>query len=80
MRLDLYLSKVGLVKRRSKAKELASSGLVEINGKNSKPSYEIKIGDIVKIGGKQMITAELLDIPNGNVKKEDREKYFKILN
>ena len=80
MRLDLYMSNVGLVKRRTRAKELATCGLVEINGKTVKPAYEIKIGDIIKIGGKRMITAELLDIPTGNVKKEDREKYFKILN
>ncbi len=80
MRLDLYLSKVGLVKRRTRAKELATCGLVEINGKTSKPAYEIKNGDIIKIGGKRMITAEVLDIPTGNVKKEDREKYFKVLN
>ena len=80
MRLDLYLSKVGLLKRRTLAKELTSAGLVEINGKPSKPAYEIKIGDIIKIGGKRMITAEVLEIPGGNVKKEDREKYFKVLN
>jgi len=80
MRLDLYISKVGLVKRRTRAKELATAGLVEINGKSVKAAYEIKMGDIIKIGGKSMITAEVLDLPTGNVKKEDREKYFKVLN
>lgn len=80
MRLDLYLSKVGLVKRRTVAKELTACGLVEVNGKTAKPALDIKIGDILKIGGKRMITAELLDIPTGNVKKEEREKYFKVLN
>ncbi len=80
MRLDLYLSKVGLLKRRALAKELTSCGLVEINGKTAKAAYEIKISDIIKIGGKRMITAEVLDIPTGSVKKEDREKYFKLLN
>jgi ribosomal 50S subunit-recycling heat shock protein len=77
MRLDLYLSKVGLIKRRARAKELATCGLIEINGRIIKPSYEIKIGDIIKIGGKDMLMAEALKIPSGNVKKEDRESYFK---
>ena len=80
MRLDLYMSQVGLVKRRTRAKELITNGLVEINGRTVKPAYETKVGDIIKIGGKRMITAELLDIPTGSVKKEDREKYFKVLN
>ena len=80
MRLDLYMSKVGLVKRRTRAKELTSNGLVELNGKKAKPANEIKISDIIKIGGKNLITAEVIDIPSGNVKKEDREKYFKLLN
>ena len=79
MRLDLYLSKVGLVKRRTRAKELAVCGLVEVNGRPCKASAEIKIGDIIKIGGKSMTAAEVIAIPSGNVKKEDREKYFKKL-
>ncbi len=79
MRLDLYFSKVGMVKRRVRAKELAACGLIEINGRIVKPSYEIKIGDIIKIGGKDMLAAEILKIPSGNVKKEDRETYFKII-
>lgn len=80
MRLDLYMAKVGLIKRRTRAKELATVGLIEVNGKTSKASYEIKTGDIIKVGGKDMKTAEVLNIPTGNVRKEDRERFFKLLN
>ncbi|MBN2225732.1 MAG: hypothetical protein JW763_00055 [candidate division Zixibacteria bacterium] len=77
MRLDLYLSRVGLVKRRTVAKQLCDNGLVKINGVRSKPSREIDVGDIIGIGGNRPITAEVTAIPGGNVKKEDRDKYYK---
>ncbi len=79
MRLDLYLSKVGLVKRRTVAKELGDRGLVKVNGRKVKPSYDIKLGDIINIGGSRSSTAEVLQLPSGNVKKEDREQYCKII-
>jgi ribosomal 50S subunit-recycling heat shock protein len=79
MRLDLYLSKTGLVKRRTIAKELADSGLIKVNGRKAKPSVEINVGDIIHIGGNRPATAEVKRIPSGNVKKEDRENYFTLL-
>lgn len=79
MRLDDYLSTVGLIKRRTVAKELASNRLIEINGRVVKPSYDIKVGDIIRVKGSHPMAAEILDIPGGSVAKHDREKYFKLL-
>ncbi len=79
MRLDLYLSRVGITKRRSVAKDMADNGLIKINGNRSKPSSTIKTGDIIQIGGNRPITVEIKDIPAGNVKKDARADYFKIL-
>ena len=79
MRLDLYLSRVGIIKRRSIAKEMADNSLIKVNGNRSKPSSTIKIGDIIQIGGNRPTTVEIKEIPAGNVKKEAREDYFKIL-
>ena len=79
MRLDLYLSRVGIIKRRSIAKELADNGIIKVNGNRSKPSATIKSGDIIQIGGNRPTTVEIKEIPVGNVKKETREDYFKIL-
>ncbi len=79
MRLDIYLSRVGIIKRRPLAKEMADNGLIRVNGNRSKPSATIKIGDIIQIGGNRPITAEIKNIPVGNVKKETRADYFKIL-
>ncbi len=79
MRLEQYLSRVGLVKRRTVAKQLCDNGIVKINGARSKPSREIDVGDIISIGGNRPVTAEVLEIPGGNVKKEEREKYCKTI-
>jgi ribosomal 50S subunit-recycling heat shock protein len=79
MRLDLFLSRVGIVKRRAIAKQLADSGLITLNGHPAKPSREIKEGDIIIISGKKQLSVEILMIPAGSVKKEDREKYCRQL-
>ncbi len=79
MRLDLYLSRVGILKKRSVAKEMADNGLIRVNGNLSKPWATIKTGDIIQVGGNRPTTVEIKDIPVGNVKKEARADYFKIL-
>ena len=75
----MYLSKVGLVKRRAIAKEITDKGLIHVNSRTAKPSTDIKEGDILIISGKRELTAEVIKIPAGNVKKENREDYYKIL-
>lgn len=79
MRIDDYLSTVGLIKRRTIAKEMGASGLIEVNGRRVKPAYEIKLGDIIVIKGIHGKTAEVIEIPSGSVSKEARERYFKPL-
>ena len=79
MRLDDYLSTVGIVKRRTVAKELGTSGMIEVNGRRVKPAYEVKTGDIVRIKGTRPCTAEVLDIPQGSVPKDNRGRYFRVI-
>lgn len=54
MRLDLVLKQSRLIKRRTIAKELCDAGKISINGKISKPSSEVKDGDVLelKLGNK----------------------------
>ena len=56
MRLDLVLKQSGLIKRRTVAKEFCDRGLVMVNEKTAKPSYEVKDGDKihVKLGNKSL--------------------------
>jgi ribosomal 50S subunit-recycling heat shock protein len=79
MRIDDYLSTVGIIKRRTVAKEMADNGLVEVNGRKIKPSYEVKLNDIVVIKGSHPYRAEVLGLPHGSVSKEKRATFFKPL-
>ncbi|UCG61213.1 MAG: RNA-binding S4 domain-containing protein [Candidatus Zixiibacteriota bacterium] len=79
MRLDDYLSTVGVVKRRTLAKELAQNGMVMVGGRAVKPSYQVKINDIVQIKGKHALAVEILQIPSGSVPKAERDNYFRRL-
>lgn len=79
MRIDDFLSTVGLVKRRSVAKELADNGLVQVNGRPVKASYQVRPQDIVAIRGSHPLTAEVLDVPTGSVAKAARDKFVKLL-
>ena len=49
MRLDKFLKVSRVIKRRTIANEAADNGRVSVNGKVVKPSYEVKVGDIVKV-------------------------------
>ncbi|MEA3297571.1 MAG: S4 domain-containing protein [candidate division Zixibacteria bacterium] len=79
MRIDDFLSTVGIIKRRTVAKELARNRLVHIDNRPVKPAYNIKVNDIISIRGTRPITVEVLDIPTGSVSKENRGDYFREL-
>lgn len=79
MRLDDFLSTVGIVKRRTVAKELVQNGMVSVNGRNAKPAYQVRVNDIIQMKGNRARTVEVLDIPSRSVPAADRDKYFKKL-
>jgi ribosomal 50S subunit-recycling heat shock protein len=64
MRLDLFLKKTALIKRRTIAKEIIELGKVTINGKTTKPSYDVKSGDILllKLGIKTIEAKAIIEI------------------
>ena len=60
MRLDLVLKLSGLIKRRTIAKELADRGRILINDKISKPSSEVRDGDILELKlGNRVLVVEI---------------------
>lgn len=60
MRLDLVLKLSGLIKRRTVAKELADRGRILINDKVSKPSSEVRNGDILELKlGNRVLVVEI---------------------
>ena len=66
MRLDLVLKQSRIIKRRTIAKELCDVGRIEINGKVSKPSAEVKDGDILTLKlGTKVLTVKITYITQG---------------
>lgn len=49
MRLDKYLKVSRIIKRRTIANEACDAGKVEVNGKIARASYDVKVGDEIKI-------------------------------
>ena len=72
MRLDKFLKVSRVIKRRTVANDAADNGRVSVNGKIVKPSYEVKIGDIVEIKfGDKISKFEILSIPKNQGNKLD---------
>ena len=69
MRLDKFLKVANIIKRRTVANEVADNGRVLVNGKQAKPSYEVKVGDKIVIRfGNKIATFEVIHVPEKNVK------------
>ncbi len=49
MRLDKYLKVSRIIKRRTVANEACGDDLVYVNGRAVKPSYDVKIGDVIEV-------------------------------
>jgi ribosomal 50S subunit-recycling heat shock protein len=79
MRLDKYLKVSRLFKRRSVAKGIAEDERVFINGRQAKPSSEVKPGDEIKIVyGMKILRFRVLMIGD-QVKKDDAGQMYEIL-
>lgn len=66
MRLDKFLKVTKIIKRRTIANEAADNGRIKVNDKTAKPSYEVKVGDIIEIKfGDSISKFEVIKIPAG---------------
>ncbi|BAK57201.1 RNA-binding S4 domain-containing protein [Candidatus Arthromitus sp. SFB-mouse-Japan] len=79
MRLDKFLKVTRIIKRRTVAKDACDSDKVLINGKLSKPSSKVNVGDVLEIiFGNNNFKIEILDIKE-NVRKDEAEKMYRII-
>lgn len=63
MRLDKYLKVSRLIKRRTVANEACDNGLVSVNGRPVRASYEVKEGDRISLRlGAREVTVEVLSV------------------
>ena len=71
MRLDKFLKVSRLIKRRTIANEACDAGKVNVNGKEAKAYYEVKVGDLLEIRfGARITRAKVLSIKE-SVRKDE---------
>ena len=79
MRLDKYLKVSLLIKRRTTANEACDNGLVSVNGRPARASYEVKIGDQISLHmGAREITVEVLAVQE-TVRQSESGSLYKQL-
>ena len=77
MRLDKYLKVSRLIKRRTVANEACDNGLISVNGRVVKASYDVKVGDRLEIAlGNRTLAVEVLQVAE-TVKKDDACAMYK---
>ena len=79
MRLDKYLKVSRLIKRRTVANEACDAGRVSVNGKVTRASYDVKVGDEIEITfGNKTVKARVLKVVE-TVKKDDASDMFELI-
>lgn len=77
MRLDKFLKVSRLIKRRTVANEACDSGLISVNGRPAKASYDVKIGDILDLTlGSRTVKVEVLEL-NEKAQKADAANLYR---
>ena len=80
MRMDKFLKLSRLIRRRTTARDIASVGAVRINGRQSKPSSEVRPGDRVDIAYPyRILTVEVLCADEKTLKKLTPDEAYRII-
>ena len=79
MRLDKYLKVSRLIKRRTVANEACDSGLVQVNGRPVKASYDVKVGDVLEITfGTKTLKIKVTEVKE-TVAKNDASTLYEVV-
>ena len=77
--MDKFLKVSRLIKRRTVANDACGAGKVMVNGKPAKPSYDVKVGDVLELQfGSRTLKAEVLSLSE-HVRKEEAADMYRIL-
>ncbi|MDH4211605.1 MAG: S4 domain-containing protein [candidate division WOR-3 bacterium] len=77
MRIDQFLKRTLLMRQRQVAKKLCDKNFIKLNGKYTKASKHVSIGDVIEIETmKGLRHYRVLMIPQGNVKKNESDLYY----
>ena len=76
IKLQKYFTDCGILSRRA-AEEAIEKGLVTVNGRPAKASYDVKVGDKIEIQfGPRTLCVEILQVAD-NVRKDDAIGMYK---
>ena len=79
MRIDKFLKVSRILKRRTVAQEAAQAGKISVNGKEVKPAYRVKEGDVVELayasGTVKFRVKELRE----TVKKDEAASLYEVI-
>ncbi len=79
MRLDKFLKLSRVIKRRTVANEACDNEHVEVNGRTARASYNVNVGDVIKITfGERTVAMRVLDVKE-NVSKADASSLYEII-
>ncbi len=79
MRIDKFLKVSRLLKRRTLAQEACDGGRVKVNGKSVKPSFNVKVGDVVEIGFNSGTVKFSVLMIKETVRKEEADGMYQII-
>lgn len=81
LRLDLFLKRCRLIKRRSVANAACSGGLILLNGAAARPGKKVRVGDRLNLRhGGRLLELEVVALPRKGEKKVlDGELPYRIL-
>lgn len=78
MRIDKFLKVSRLIKRRTVAKEVTEAERIYVNSKPVKPSYQVKINDLITIVfGTKEVTVKVTSL-NESTKKADATNLYEF--
>ncbi len=79
MRMDLFLTRCCLTRRRSEAKRACENGIVMLDGRRAKPGHAVGPGKRVSISFlDRYLELEILKLPTGNVSRADARSYYQV--
>lgn len=79
MRIDKFLKVSRILKRRSVAQEAASAGKISVNGREVKPAYRVKVGDIVELQfSSGVLRFRVLELKE-TVKKDEAASLYEVI-
>lgn len=80
MRIDKYLKLTRIIKRRTVAKDIVDADRIYVNNKIVKPSYQVKINDIITIlFGNKKVTIKVINLIE-HTTKETSSSLYELLN